>query len=76
MAPDGSGEVTVTSGPATHPVFSPDGTRIAHLVAETMDCNHIEIVSADGSDADTPLRVRGCDDAGEMITALAWTTVP
>ena len=76
MAPDGSDEVTVTAGAVTDPSFSPDGTHIAHLVSESMDCSHIEVVSADGSDADAPVRVRSCHDADEMITAIAWVEIP
>ena len=64
------------AGAATDPTFSPDGTRRAHLVSETMDCSHVEIVAADGSDADSPTRVRSCRDAGEMTTAIAWATIP
>ncbi len=71
---DGQNPVRVTSTAGTDGTFSPDGTRIAYLYGETQSCSHIEIVKADGSDADTPTRVRDCGT--QFITDLEWINRP
>lgn len=70
---DGSSPTRVASHAGTSAVYSPDGSRIAYLWDETSTCHHIETVAADGSQADTPVRVRDCGTS--FITALAWLTV-
>ena len=62
--------VKVATHPGTEANWSPDGTKIAFLWGETQSCNHIEIVAADGSEADAPFRVRDCGPA--FITELEW----
>ncbi len=65
--------VKVLDAEASRPVFSPDGLRVAYLVDDkTANCQHIEIVKADGSDAASPTRVHDCATAKDFITALAW----
>jgi hypothetical protein len=76
MGPDGADEVVVTGTAAQGGSFSPDGTRIVYLYPETSTCSHVEIVHADGSDADTPLRIRDCADADESITRVVWIARP
>jgi hypothetical protein len=71
---DGSNPVQISSHAGTNAVWSPDGTRVAYLWDETSVCHHIESVSADGSEAGSPVRVRDCGSA--FITALAWLSVP
>jgi Tol biopolymer transport system component len=71
---DGQNPVRVTSKAGTDGTFSPDGLRIAYLYGETQACSHIEIVKADGSDADTPTRVRDCGT--QFITDLEWIKRP
>jgi hypothetical protein len=71
---DGSELVKVASDGGTNAVWSPDGSRIAYLWSETQICSHVQIVLADGSQADAPERVRDCGNA--FITELAWLSVP
>jgi len=70
MKTDGSDVVKVATRPGTEAGWSPDGSKVAYLYGETQTCNHIEIVMADGSQADSPVRVRDCGTA--FITELEW----
>ena len=55
--------------------WSPDGTRVVYTVGDDeVSCSHVEIVAADGSEADAPTRIRDCVESGEFITDLAWIT--
>jgi hypothetical protein len=74
MRLDGSELVKVASQGGTNAVWSPDGSRIGYLFGETQTCSHVQIVLADGSEAEWPLRVRDCGSA--FITELAWVSVP
>lgn len=58
----------------TSAVWSPDGSKVAYLWGETMGCSHIEVVLADGSQADAPVRVRDCGNS--FVTELAWVVRP
>jgi hypothetical protein len=70
---DGSGDVKITAAAGTSPAFSPDGTRVAYLLYDAApNCQHIEIVAADGSDVAAPKRVRDCATTKDFITQLAW----
>jgi len=70
MKTDGTDVVKVATHPGTEGNWSPDGTKIAFLWAETQSCNHIEVVAADGSEVNSPFRVRDCGSA--FITELEW----
>jgi hypothetical protein len=74
MNTDGTNVVKVASHAGTSVVWSPDGTRIAYLWSETSSCTHIEIVKADGTEADAPFRVRDCGTA--FVADLAWIDRP
>ncbi|MBI2394530.1 MAG: PD40 domain-containing protein [Deltaproteobacteria bacterium] len=53
--------------------WSPDGTRLAYLrFDDDKNCSDIEVVKADGSQADAPTRLRECLPGAEFITQLAW----
>lgn len=71
---DGQNPIKITSTAATDGTWSPDGSRVAYLFGETQACSHIEIVKADGSEADSPKRVRNC--GSQFITGLAWIDRP
>ena len=74
---DGSDAFQVVAREASEPVWSPDGTRVAYLMRDSANnCDHIEVVAADGSDANAPTRVRDCSQTGEFITELDWISVP
>ena len=56
-----------------YPRFSPDGTRVVYTYFDPTDgCAHIEIAKVDGSQVDTPDRVRDCTKHNEFVTAVAW----
>ena len=74
MTTAGTDVVKVSSHAGTNGVYSPDGTKIAYLWDETQTCHHVEVVAADGSEADTPFKARDCGSA--FITELAWISVP
>jgi Tol biopolymer transport system component len=74
MLLNGDDVVKVTSRNGTEASYSPDGSRVAFLWGETQSCNHIEVVMADGSQADAPVRVRDCGAA--FITELSWIDRP
>jgi Tol biopolymer transport system component len=74
MKLDGSELVKVASQTGTSAVWSADGSKIAYLWDETQTCHHVQMVAADGSQADSPVRVRDCGSA--FITELAWLSVP
>lgn len=74
MKLDGSDVINVASRNGTSAVWSPDGKKIAYLWGETQGCSHVEVALADGSQADTPVRVRECGSA--FLTELAWIVKP
>lgn len=74
MNVDGTNVVKLASHNGTSVSWSPDGTRIAYLWSETSACTHIEIVKADGTEADSPFRVRDCGTA--FVADLAWIDRP
>lgn len=74
MDADGTNVIKVASHNGTSVAWSPDGTRVAYLWSETSSCTHIEIVKADGSEANTPFRVRDCGTA--FVADLAWIDRP
>ena len=73
-ASSGSSVVKVASVDGTDAVWSPDGSKIAFLWSATQSCNDINVVAADGSQADAPVVVRPCGSS--FITKLAWFTNP
>lgn len=74
MKLDGTDLVKVASRDGTSATWSPDGKKVAYLWGETMGCAHIEVVAADGSQADTPTRIRECGSS--FVTELAWVVRP
>jgi hypothetical protein len=74
---DGSGAMLVAAVPGRPAEWSPDGSRIAYLLwDDAVACSHVEIVAADGSQAQSPTRIVDCAQTGESITELAWVVVP
>jgi WD40-like Beta Propeller Repeat len=74
---DGQTTHQVVASRITEPVWSPDGTRVAFLLPhDTLNCDHIYVAAADGSQADNPVQVRDCAVGGEYITELDWIVVP
>ncbi|MBX3129924.1 MAG: hypothetical protein KF718_24620 [Polyangiaceae bacterium] len=71
---DGSEAVRVADRSGTNARFSPDGQKVAFLYGETQSCSHIEIVAADGSEEDSPTRVRDCGSA--FVADLLWIDRP
>ena len=70
---DGTGDVTIAGVAGTDPVFSPDGTHVAYLFYDaTPNCQHVEVVAADGSDLAAPKRIRDCATTKDFVTQLAW----
>ena len=39
-------------------------------------CDHLERVTWSGTAWSAPVRVRDCNQTGELITDLAWITIP
>ncbi|MFO0568914.1 MAG: hypothetical protein U0263_24870 [Polyangiaceae bacterium] len=74
MKLDGSDPIKVASRNGTNAAWSPDGSHVAYLWGETMGCNHIEVVAANGSEADAPKRIRDCGTS--FVTELAWIVRP
>jgi hypothetical protein len=72
---DGQNAVLVANRAATSLTYSPDGQRVAYLVDDN-GCANIEVVLVDGSQADTPTRIRDCAETGDFITSLAWIVRP
>ncbi len=80
----GGDDVLVADRQGSNARWSPDGTRVVYLIADADDdgdghpdvanCDHVEVVAADGSEADAPTRIRDCYDSDEYITELAWIT--
>jgi Tol biopolymer transport system component len=61
----------VSSTAGTEVRWSPDGTRIAFLRFDNaLNCSHIEIARADGTDADATTRVYTCST--KFLSELAW----
>ncbi|HNS98402.1 MAG TPA: hypothetical protein PKL73_15735 [Polyangiaceae bacterium] len=74
---DATNEVQVVAAEVTKPVWSPDGSRVAYLVRDDAhNCDHIEMVASDGSQASAPTRLRDCSTSGEFITNIAWISIP
>jgi len=74
---DGTDVVHVVNAAGTNLQYSPDGSRVAYLVYdENAGCSHIETAAADGSEVDSPVRIRDCAQTGDFITQLAWFTRP
>lgn len=73
---DGTGTpVKITNAQSSHLVWSPDGTRVAYLADDAAaNCQHVDVVPADGSGAATPTRLHDCAKAKDFITQLAWIT--
>ncbi len=66
---DASTRISKNAG--TEVRWSPDGTRLAYLAFDSaLNCSHIEIVRADGSDADAPNRIYTC--SSKFLSELAW----
>jgi len=74
---DGTSPVKVVNRPGVGARYSPDGAKIVYqLYDDALNCNHLEVVAADGSEADAPTRVRDCGSTGEFITEVAWIDRP
>ena len=72
---DGTGDVKITGAAGTSAVFSPDGTHVAYLLYDAKpNCQHVEVVAADGSDVAAPKRIRDCATTKDFVTQLAWVT--
>jgi len=57
--------------------WSPDGETIVYSVFDqTLSCDHLERVTWSGAAWSAPARVRDCTQSGEVITSLAWVTIP
>lgn len=57
--------------------WSPDGQTIIYTVFDqALTCEHVERVTWMGSEWSTPERLRDCANTGEVLTTLAWVTVP
>ncbi len=71
---DGAGTpVKITNAEGSRLTFSPDGAQVAYLADDkAANCQHIDVVAADGSTAATPMRVHDCAKAKDFITQLAW----
>lgn len=73
----GGDETLVVNGAVTNARYSPDGAQVVYLAYDdAAACSHVEIVAADGSEANAPTRIRDCGLSGEFITDLAWFTAP
>ncbi len=74
---DGQNEVLVANTAGTKATYSPDGSQVVYLQNDgANNCQHIDVVAADGSEADAPTRVRDCAQSGEFITQVDWIVVP
>ncbi len=74
---DGQNEVLVANTAGTRAIFSPDGSQVVYLQRDSgNNCQHIDVVAADGSQADAATRLRDCAQSGEFITQLAWIVAP
>ena len=70
---DGSNPTQISSVRGTSAKFSPDGQQVVYLRWDAAAvCSHIETVAINGSNKDTPTRLRDCAQSGESITQLAW----
>ena len=74
---DGSDATLVVDQAVTSATWSPDGSRVAYLLWDDASvCSHVETVAADGSEAQSPTRIRDCSATGESVTDLAWFVRP
>jgi hypothetical protein len=72
---DGSGPIKVAAAEGTSTRYSPDGKQIAYLLWDApKSCSHLDVVKADGSEAQAPRRLRDCGKTGEFVTELDWIT--
>jgi hypothetical protein len=70
---DGDNSVLVVNRAGTSASYSPAGDAIAYLIYDDdAQCSHVEVVATDGSESETPTRIRDCVESGEFITQLAW----
>jgi len=68
--------VSTTAG-AGDAAWSPDGQTIVYSVFDqAQSCDHLERVTWSGTAWSAPARVRDCAQTGEVITSLAWVTIP
>ena len=68
--------VSTTAG-AGDAAWSPDGQTIVYSVFDqAKSCDHLERVTWSGTAWSAPARVRDCAQTGEVITSLAWVTIP
>ncbi len=72
---DGGNPIQVAAAQTSGPRWSPDGLRVVYMVGdEAQPCSHVDVVAADGSEANAPQRIRDCVVTGEFITEIAWIT--
>lgn len=66
--------VVVAEGPDLSTArWSPDGERVAFLrFDDDSTCSHVEVARADGSEADSAVRVHDCATSGRFVTELEW----
>lgn len=70
---DGSGDVVVSKAAVTNVQWSPDGTRLVYTLFDNAgSCDHVDVVAADGSQADAPVRIRDCLKTKDFVTKVAW----
>jgi hypothetical protein len=70
---DGTASIKLTDEAGTDAVWSPDGTRVAYLLYDNQAaCSHIQVVASDGSQVQSPTRLRDCTKTGEFISQLTW----
>jgi Tol biopolymer transport system component len=72
---DGSNLIKVAAAAGTSARYSPDGKQVAYLLFDSAkSCSHLDVVKADGTEAQAPRRLRDCGTTGEFISDLDWIT--